>query len=106
MFLEALPGEHHDFEKFLDETITDCLRELLGESSMKAIVFHLGIERVASDPQAFDKRLHELLGTPATVIEEVVIKELFGRLGLVYSGLGDFDFVKYVDTARKVFLSK
>jgi hypothetical protein len=102
----AVAGKKNGFEDLLEETILGSIRDLLGESSMRAIVFHLNLERVGSDPQAFDKKLRELLNAPASIIEEIIIKDLFKRLDLFYSPKGAFDFQRYVGAAREFYGSK
>ena len=95
------------FEKLLEETMRNSIRDLLGESSMKAILFHVNLERVASDPEVFHQRLFGILNTSASIIEEVIIKDLFKRLDLLYSPPRKaFEFAKYVGAAREYYLSK
>jgi len=91
------------FEELFEETITASITDLLGESSMRAILFHLNLQRVGSDPVAFDKKLRELLSAPASIIEETIVKDLFRRLDLLYSPSGPFDFQKSVKSAKEVF---
>src|SRR5258708_38177676 len=76
----ASVGNSSGFEELLEDTIKNSIRDLLGESSMKAILYHLSLERLGSDPQAFDKKLRELLNAPATIIEEVIVKDRIKRL--------------------------
>jgi len=72
---------------------------------MRAILYHLSLERLGSDPEAFDKKLRELLNAPATIIEEIIIKDLFKRLDLLYSPKGAFDFPRYVNAAKEFYAS-
>jgi len=99
-------GKHNGFEELLEDTIMSSIRDLLGESSMRAILYHLNLERVASDLQVFDKKLRELLNAPASIIEEIIIKELFKRLDLLYSPKGAFDFQRYANAAREFYGSR
>jgi hypothetical protein len=102
----AVMGNKNGFEALLEETIMSSIRDLLGESSMRAILYHLNLERVGSDPQAFDAKLRELLSAPASIIEEIIIKDLFKRLDLFYSPKGAFDFQRYVSAAREFYGSR
>ncbi len=101
--ISAVATEKSGFEELLEGTIVGSIRDLLGESSMKAILYHVGLERLAKDPRAFDLRLRELLNAPAEIIEEVIIKDLFKRLDLLYAPKGTFDFQKYADAAKGVY---
>lgn len=90
--ISAVATEKSGFEELLEGTIVGSIRDLLGESSMKAILYHVGLERLAKDPRAFDLRLRELLNAPAEIIEEVIIKDLFKRLDLLYAPKGTSTF--------------
>jgi hypothetical protein len=94
------------FEQLFEETITSSIRDLLGESSMRAILYHLSLESVAKDPQMFDLKMRELLKAPAVIIEEIIIKDLFKRLDLMYAPMGAFDFQKYAKAAREVYMKQ
>lgn len=103
---EAVTGKKDGFEALFEDTIVNSLRDLLGESSMRAILYHLSLERLGKDPQMFDKKLRELLNAPATIIEEIVIKELFKRLDILYPLKGPFDFQTYASAAREIYVSR
>ena len=94
------------FEQLLEQTMRRSLRDLLGESSTSAIFYHLGLERPAMDAALFHKRLSEVLGAPASIIEELIVKDLFTGLGLVYPTKGSFDLKKCVDRAMDVYASR
>jgi hypothetical protein len=47
-----------------------------------------------------------MLKGPATIVEEIIIKDLFKGLDLLYSPGGNFDFVRFVDTAKEIYLSR
>jgi hypothetical protein len=94
------------FEELLEETITTSIRDLLGESSMKAILYHLSLDRFAKDPKVFDQKLREVLQAPASIIEEVIIKDLFKRLDLLFAPMGTFDFEKYTNAAKEVYMKQ
>src|SRR5882672_10561937 len=80
------------FERLLEETMKGSMTDLLGESSMSAIFFHLGMEHPGRDPVAFHQRLYGFLKEPAVVVEEIIIKDLFKRLDVMYNPKGAFEF--------------
>jgi hypothetical protein len=104
--MNAVAADKSGFEELFEETITVSIRDLLGESSMRAIIYHLSLDRLARDPKMFDQKLRELLHAPASIIEEVIIKDLFKRLDLMYAPMGAFDFQKYANTAKEVYIVK
>lgn len=101
--MDAVTTADTGFEQMFEETIRSSIRDLLGESSMRAILYHLSLEKVARDPQVFDQKLRELLKAPAAIIEEVIIKDLFKRLDILYAPMGTFDFQKYTKAAKEVY---
>jgi hypothetical protein len=101
--MNAVTTDRSGFEELFAETITSSIRDLLGESSMQAILYHLSLERLGRDPQVFDQKLRGLLNDPAAIIEEMIVKDLFKRLDLLYAPSGPFDFQKYVRSAKEVY---
>ncbi|MDA4116204.1 MAG: hypothetical protein OK442_06585 [Thaumarchaeota archaeon] len=94
------------FEELFEETITSSIRDLLGESSMRAILYHLSLDRLAKDPKVLDQKMRELLQAPAVLIEEVIIKDLFKRIDLLYAPTGTFNFEKYANAAKEVYMKQ
>jgi hypothetical protein len=104
--LSTVTSKKSGFEELFEETITSSIRDLLGESSMRAILYHLSLESMAKDPQVFDQKMRELLKAPAVIIEEIIIKDLFKRLDLMYAPMGAFDFQKYAKAAKEVYMKQ
>jgi len=99
-------SDKDDFERLLEETMRRSMADLLGESSMSAMLFHVNMEHPAAEPAEFHKRLYELLKEPAIVIEEIIIKDLFKRLNVLYTPKGAFEFKRYVSSARDLYATK
>jgi len=97
---------HESFELFFEQTITDAIRDLLGESSMRAVLYHVGMDHIGADAALFHQRLTDLLDAPASIIEEIIIKDLFKNLDVLYVPKGAFDFVKYATSAREAYASR
>jgi hypothetical protein len=104
--MNAVTTDRNGFEELLQETIVGSIRDLLGESSMQAILYHVGMDRFAKDPKMFDQKLRDLLQAPAAIIEEVIVKDLFRRLDLLFAPSGTFDFERYTNSAREVYMSQ
>lgn len=100
--------DERKFQELVNETVVASIRDLLGESPMQAILYHLHLDgNFTKEPQVFHERLYSLLKQPAFIIEEMIVKALFTRLNLVYASTGGrFDYPMYIDTARRVFLSR
>jgi hypothetical protein len=55
----------------------------------------------ASDPKEFQIKLQSVFGNGATVIEKVIIKDLFRRLNIPYSSQGPFNYGEALEMARE-----
>jgi len=104
--IERAPWEIRADSRSFSKTLSELDSRPSGESSMKAILYHLSLERLGSDPQAFDKKPERALNAPATIIEEIIVKDLFKRLDLLYSPKGAFDFQRYTSAAREFYVSR
>jgi len=104
--MSAVTTNKNGFEVLLEETIKGSITDLLGESSMRAILYHVSMDRLAKEPKVFDQKLRELLQGPASIIEEVIIKDLFKRLDLTFAPMGTFDFERYTNAAKEVYALK
>jgi len=91
------------FAEVLHECIFGVLKNVTGESGMKAILFHIELGHYVEDAEEFHKNLYEMFGDGAVILEKMITKELFRRLGLPYSERSDFDFKRCVNEARELF---
>jgi hypothetical protein len=104
--MNLVTADKKGFEELLEETIVSSIRDLLGDSSMQAILYHVGMSGFGKDPKLFDQKLRELLRAPASIIEEVIVKDLFKRLDLLFAPTGTFDFERYVSSAKEVYMNQ
>jgi len=80
---------------------------ILGESARKAIYFHLQNgcslprEDIPDKPEMFAEGLKKMFGAGAKVIEESVVKILYGKLGIEYKERENTCFVDYLNGAWK-----
>jgi len=91
------------FAELLHECIFGVLKNVTGESGMKAILFHIELSHYIEDAGEFHKNLYEMFGDGAIILEKMIAKELFRKLGLPYSERSDFDFKKCVNEAKWLF---
>jgi len=98
-----------DFEKLFIEAVDEGL-ETLGESGKHMIFFHLeksySIKRheIPKNPEAFAKGLEKIFGAGASVLEKLIVKSLYSKMGLIYEDMENrrpfADYVKYVKEAN------
>ena len=93
------------FHQVLRECIEDGLRNIVGESGMKAVLFRIEFGQFIDNPEEFHRDLCLIFNDGAVILEKVITKELFRRLSLPYEERDDFDFATYVDRAKEFFIA-
>ncbi len=79
--------KERDFEKLFIEAVDEGL-ETLGESGKHMIFFHLdksySVKKndIPKKPEAFARGLQKIFGAGASVIEKLILKSLYSKLGL------------------------
>lgn len=79
---------------------------ILGESSRKAIFFHLQNtysltrEDIPSKPEVFVEGLRRIFGVGAKVIEESIVRSLYIKLGIKYNEKKNADLLDYLNDLR------
>ncbi|MEM3506709.1 MAG: hypothetical protein QW589_04010 [Candidatus Bathyarchaeia archaeon] len=94
------------FNKILIEAIDDGLLSL-GLSVRHAIYWHLEkktLIKKAEIPyrlEVFLKGLHSIFGPGASIIEMLIVKKLYEKLGLSFIETHDYGFMDYVKKAKE-----
>lgn len=94
-----------DFEKLFIEAVDEGL-EALGESGKHMIFFHLeksySIKRheIPKKPEAFAEGLEKIFGAGASVLEKLIVKSLYSKLGLEYEDKESRPFAEYVKDVK------
>ena len=95
-----------DFEKIFIEAVDDGL-DVLGESGRQMIFFHLenshSIKRheIPKKPEAFAAGLEKIFGAGASVLEKLIVKSLYSKLGLKYEDKKSRPFADYVKDVKE-----
>lgn len=98
--------EERSFEELLSEAIDEALGAL--GDNVKLVVYYylernLGIEKrtIPKDMRSFQKELRRMFSDGAKVIEELIIKKLYDKIGV--KAEEDEEFVNRVERARSIF---
>jgi hypothetical protein len=94
------------FHQVLRECIEGGLRGVVGERGMKALLFRIESGQFIDNPEGFHRDLCLIFGEAAVVLEKVIVKELFGKLGIEYEEKSDFHFPEYVKHAKELFVAR
>jgi len=95
-----------DFDKLFIEAVDEGL-DVLGESGRQMIFFHLeksySIKRheIPKKPEAFAKGLKKIFGAGASVLEKLIVKSLYSKLGLKYEDKEECPFADYVKDVKE-----
>jgi hypothetical protein len=87
---------------FLKETIDGTLRDLLGEESRKATLFHLQVPNYEEHPREFHVHLGGMFKLGAPVIEKMIIRDVYKVLNLRFDDEANFDYEKSMNYAFRV----
>ncbi|SRR6266849_5967130 len=71
-----------DFDELLDETVANTLGQVLGNEPANALMFHMGAKASASGAKAFSGALERVTGSGSVIVEKLIIKSLYSRLGM------------------------
>ena len=104
-----MPHTEDEFAKVLIEAVDYGLR-VLGESSRKAILYHLEIDysitraMIPEHAEAFAKGLEGIFGAGSLVIERSILKCLYSKLGLKYEEKKNCRFIDSLNKAKAMWL--
>lgn len=96
-----------NFDKTLLEAVDHALLSF-GESPRKAIYYHLDKnfkiqkENIPEEAEKFASALNAIFGSGATVIEKLIVKDLYQRLNLSFEEKKSFEIADYISLAREV----
>jgi len=95
-----------DFDKLFIEAVDEGL-DVLGKSGRQMIFFHLeksySIKRheIPKKPEAFAAGLEKIFGAGASVLEKLIVKSLYSKLGLKYEDKKERPFADYVNDVKE-----
>jgi len=89
------------FELLFEKCVERTLKKMVGNSAAKAILYHVGRSNMEK-PEKLAKALSKIFGSGALMIEEQIVKVLYGELGLHFIKKEDYTFAQYVQEAEEL----
>ena len=89
------------FSSVLTDSIIEAVANALGRYVLDVLVSK-GLLDNSDNPREFDRRLESLFGNGSSVIERIVIKDLYRKLSIPYNSEARFDYEKSLETAKEV----
>ena len=108
-----MPNRLDAVEKFKDwnslfaETVDDTLKQIFKEDGARVIYEFLEnhtclrLEEVADRPKVFSASLERLMVSAAKVIEKLILKNLYSRIGLKFEEKKGYEFSDYIRELRE-----
>lgn len=91
-----------EFDDLLDETVANTLGQVLGNEPANALMYHMGAKASASGAKAFSGALERVTGSVSVVVEKLIVKALYNRIGLkLEDDGGAFSFENSILRAQK-----
>jgi phage gp46-like protein len=96
-----------DLNIFFTEAVDDTLKQIFKEDGAKVIYeflenhSRLKLEEVADKPEVFSATLERLMVSAAHVIEKMILKNLYCRLGLKFEEKKGYEFPDYIRELRE-----
>ena len=98
-----------EVDDLLPSAVDETMRQIFNEAGTKVIYdylmnnHHLKLEEFAEKPEVFSAGLERLMVSAARVIEQMILKNLYRKIGLEYAekeGYGFSDYIKELRTGR------
>lgn len=97
-------------EERIDKVIIDVAEEVIlnvfGRRGLESIIqairerHCLDLDEISDKPHIFSEALHEIIGVSSVIIEDLIIENLFMRLGLEFRWKKGYKFPDYVNEVK------
>ena len=99
--------ETKDWNSIFAEAVDDTLKQIFKEDGARVIYkfleshTRLKLEEAADNPQVFSDSLEKLMVSAAHVIEKVILKNLYSKIGLKFKEKQGYEFSDYIKELRE-----
>ena len=98
--------------EFFVEVVDETLKQIFKEDGAKVIYEFLEnqsclkLEEISDKPEVFSAGLERLMVSASRVIEQIILKNLYFRLGLKFEEKKGYGFPDYIKELRKSAVAK
>jgi hypothetical protein len=89
------------FSSVLIDSVVEAVANALGRNILELLVSK-GLLDNSNNAKEFDRTLQSLFGNGSSVIERIVVKDLYRKLSIPYDSTARFDYEKSLETAIAV----
>jgi hypothetical protein len=93
-------AQEKTFSSMLQLSIGEGVKAALGQAIL-GVLNGQGLFNEATAPKEFHKKLQTIFGNGATVLEKVIVKDLFRKLNIPYNSQEQFDYGEALGRARE-----
>ena len=99
--------DQKDWNIFFADIVDDSLKQVFKKEGAKVIYdflekqAQLKLEDVANKPEVFSDNLAKLMLSAATIIEKLILKNLYSGLGIKFEEKKGYKFADYIKDARR-----
>ena len=99
--------KRENWNDFFAEVVDETLKQIFRDDGAKVIYeflekhSRLKLEDVADKPKVFSESLERLMVSAARVIEQMILKNLYSRLGLKFVEKNGYEFSDYIRELRE-----
>ena len=96
------------FLKAVHDSLCDGIQNLLGKSTLDALVENYHLDKLTNAPQELHDQLSHIFGTGAVVLERIIVKELYSTCDLSFEDTQPFNsnLDERLNLARRQFMIK
>ena len=95
-------GDEKAFTSFVTDTVVESMADILGENALSLLISK-GMLDHAENPGELERQLALTFGNGSLVLERMIVKALYRKLGIRSDSTIGFDYAKALDMARHVF---
>ena len=96
----AAKAQEKVFSSMLQLSVNEGVKAALGQAIL-GILTDQGLFNNLTDPKEFHRKLQTVFGGGATVIEKIIIKDLFRKLSVPYTSQDYFNYGDDLERARQ-----
>lgn len=93
------------FEALVENSVSDVLSRVLGETVWKSISFYFDMKSLSRDPDRLPDVLSRLFGAHGNVLEKVIADDVLAKVGVSQDARRSYDFRAFIRVAKARFLS-
>ena len=95
-------GDEKAFASLLTDTVVESMADILGENVLSLLISK-GMLDHAENPGELERQLSSTFGNGSLVLERMIVKALYRKLGIRLDSSFGFDYAKALDAAKHVF---